>query len=222
MLNDLTWQTRSMLFTQTLGPALALGSLFVLAGDNWTVAAVLFGLGLAVMIGWCVAVVVWNRRVDRRFKAALVRAGEEIVTGRVTATPAIGRVVRSRRARREPAYLAGTPHPLPSPSVALVVTVLTEGGSRRVAALVPAMGGLEARRAPVAVLLHPHEREAAVLDDRVTSEQLAAIASDPRWGTERLPTDSSVAGGYLAAFGCAVLGVLTGVGIAVLAGALAT
>ncbi|MCD4534707.1 hypothetical protein LRP67_11495 [Nocardioides sp. cx-169] len=222
MLNDLTWQTRSMLFTQTLGPALALGSLFVLAGDNWTVAAVLFGLGLAVMVGWCVAVVVWNRRVDRRFKATLVRAGEEIVSGRVTATPAIGRVVRSRSARREPAYLADTPHPLPSPSVALVVTVLAEGGPRRVAALVPAMAGLEARRAPVAVLLHPHEREAAVLDNRVTSEQLAAIAGDPRWDTERLPTDSSVAGGYLSAFGCAVLGVLTGAGIAMVAGALAT
>ncbi|MDP2772903.1 MAG: hypothetical protein Q8O61_05050 [Nocardioides sp.] len=93
-----------------------------------------------------------------------------------------------------------------------MVTALADGGARRVGALVPGLVGLEARRAPVALLLHPHEPEAAVLDTRVTREQLAAIADDPRWRSEKLPTDRSVVGGYLPLVGCAVLGLAVGLG----------
>lgn len=222
MLNDLARQTRAMLFVQMLGSGLMVGSMFGVVDGDVTLTLVLAAVGLVVTLGWAVGMVVWNRRVDRAFKAMLVRAGEEVVTGRVTGIPAIGRVHRRRIARREPSYLADTPHPLPGPSVVLVATVLAEGGARRVGVLVPAMLGLESRKAPVAVLLHPDEREAAVLDNRVTPAQLAAIDGDPRWGTERLPTDRSVVGGYLPVLGCAVLGLAVGIGLDLLVVLLAT
>lgn len=222
VLNDLARQTRTMLFLQMLGSGLMLGALFAIAEEHFTLAIVLALVGLAVTLGWAVGVIVWSRRGDRAFRAMLVRAGEEVVTGKVTAIPAVGRVHRRRIARREPSYLADTAHPLPAPSVVLVVTVLAEGGARRVGALVPAMLGLEARKAPVAVLLHPHEREAAVLDNRVTPTQVAAIGQDPRWETERLPTDRTVVGGYLPVVGCALAGLGVGLGLDLLVVNLAT
>jgi hypothetical protein len=222
VLNDLARQTRTMLFLQMLGPGLAVGALFAVGGEHQRLVLSLFSLGLLAIVGWGVGVLVWTRRVDRRLKETLARAGEELVTGRVTGVPAVGRVARRRIAARSSSYLAATPHPVPGPSVVLVVTVLAADGPRRVGALVPAMIGLESRRAPVAVLLHPHEREAAVLDDRVTPEQLAAIDADPRWGSETLPTDGSVAGGYLPLAGCALLGLAAGLGLDLLVVALAT
>lgn len=222
MLNDLSRQTRTMLFLQMLGSGLTLGSLFAVVAEHFTLAIVLAVVGLTVTLGWAVGVVVWNRRVDRAFKAMLVRAGEEVVTDRVAGIPAVGRVHRRRIARREPSYLSDTPHAVPGPSVILVVTVLAESGARRVGALVPARLGLESRKAPVAVLLHPHEREAAVLDNRVTAAQVAAIGDDPRWHTESLPTDRTVVGGYLPVVGSALLGLAVGIGLDLLAVRLAT
>lgn len=222
VLNDLSRQTRTMLFLQMLGSGLMFGAVFAIGGEHWALTAVLAAVGLVVTIGWAVGVIVWNRRVDRAFKAMLVRAGEEIVTGRVAGVPAVGRVHRRRIARHEPAYVVGTPGALPGPSVVLVVTALAEDGARRVGALVPALVGLEARKAPVAVLLHPHEREAAVLDERVTPAQLAAVGEDSRWRTESLPTDRTVVGGYLAAAGCAALGLVVGLGVDLLVVRLAT
>lgn len=222
MLNDLARQTRTMLFLQMLGPAVMVGSFFGISGEHWGVVITLFCLGLLTTVGWGVGVLVWTRRTDRAFKATLARAGEELVTGRVTGVPAAGRVARRRIAAKHPSYLATTPQPIPAPSVILVVTALAADGPRRVAALVPATIGLESRKAPVAVLLHPHEREAAVLDDRVTPEQLAAIDADPRWGSEDLPTDRTVVGGYLPVLVAALLGVAAGLGLDLLVVALAT
>lgn len=222
VLNDLSRQTRTMLFLQMLGSGLLFGAVFAIGGEHWTLTVALAALGFAVTVGWAVGVVVWNRRVDRAFKAMLVRAGEEIVTGAVTGTPAVGRVHRRRIARHEPAYVVGSPAALSGPSVVLVVTALADDGARRVGALVPALVGLESRRAPVALLLHPHEREAAVLDDRVTPAQLAVVAEDPRWRTQSLPTDRTVVGGYLAAAGCAALGLVVGLGLDLLVVRLAT
>ena len=221
MLNDLARQTRTTILLQMLSFGLTFGALVGLGSDG-TVALVLFAVGLVSMLLWVAGVVVWNRRADRAFKARLVRASDEIVSGRVPAVPAPGRVHRRRIARKHPAYVASRGEALPGPAVVLAVTVLAEGGARRVGALVPALVGLESRRAPVALLLHPDEPEAAVLDDRVTPEQVAAIAADPRWASEPLPTDRTVVGGYLPLLGCAVLGVLAGVGLDLLVLALAT
>ncbi|WP_193614027.1 hypothetical protein [Nocardioides lijunqiniae] len=222
MLNDLARQTRTMLFLQMLGPAIAIGSFFGIADEHWGVVLTLFCLGLLVTVGWGVGVLVWTRRVDRAFKTVLTSAGEQLVTGRVTGVPVPGRVVRRRTAAGRPAYLASTPSAIAGPAAVLVVTVLADDGPRRVGALVPATIGLEKRDAPVAVLLHPDEREAAVVDDRVTPEQVAAIAADPRWESAALPTDRTVGGGYLPMLGCALLGLASGLGLDLLVVALAT
>jgi hypothetical protein len=222
VLNDLARQTRIMLFLQMLGPGLMIGSLIAVGGEHWPTVLGLFGFGILMTLGWGIGVLLWTRRVDRAFKAVLGRASEELVTGRVTGVPAAGMVARRRIARRQSSYLASTPLAIAAPAVVLVVTVLAEGGPRRVGALVPATMGLESRKAPVAVLLHPHEREAAVVDDRVTPEQVAAIAADPRWGAPGLPTDRTVTGGYLPMLGCALLGLAAGLGLDLLVVVLAT
>ncbi len=222
MLNDLSRQTRTMIFGQMLGPALMFGSVLAVDGEHWVVAGFQFGFGALVMIGWAVGVVVWNRRNDRRFLALLERGGADLVAGRVAGEPAVGTVVRRKLARRSPSFMVGTDGPVVGPSAALVVTALADGGARRVAALVPAMLALESRKAPVAVLLHPDEPEVAVLDPRVSPQQLAAIAHDPRWATEDLPTDRSVVGGWLPLVGSAFLGLVVGFGFDRLVLALAT
>lgn len=222
MLNDLARQTRIMCFTQIFGPALMFGAVFAIDGEHWVLAGTLFGIGLLVTLGWGIGVVLWNRRADHRFRSLLEQGGGDLVSGRVTGTPAVGTVVRRRLARHSPSFLVGTPGPLEGPSAILVVTVLADEGARRVAALVPAMIALHARKAPVAVLLHPEESEVAVLDPRVTPEQLAAIPGDPRWQTERLPTDRSVAGGWLPVLAFVVLGLVAGLGLDWVVVALAT
>lgn len=221
MLNDLSRQTRLSLFVQMLGAGLMFGAIFAV-GASIPLALGLLCVGAVVTLGWVVAHVAWTRRAERSARALYARAGEEIVTGQARGVPAVGRVVRRRVALRSPAFLAGTPHPVEGPAMLLAVTVLADGGARRVGALAPARLGLEARRAPVALLLHPDEREAAVLDPHVTPERLAAIAADPRWQTERLPTDRTVVGGWGPLVGCALAGVVIGLGFDALVVALAT
>lgn len=222
MLNDLARQTRIMLFAQLLGPAVMFGSVLAVEGEHWVLFGSLFGLGIVLTLGWAVGVVVWNRRTDRHFRAVLEEGAEALVSGRVAGVPAPGLVVRRKLARRSPSFLVGTVGPIQGPSAVLAITVLADGGARRVAALVPAMLALHARKAPVAVLLHPEDREVAVLDPRVGQQQLTAIAEDPRWRSETLPTDRSVVGGWLPLLGCALLGVVVGVGLDWLVVTLAT
>ena len=222
MLNDLARQTRIMLFTQMLGPALMFGAVLAINGEHWAVALTLLTLGAVAKLGWGIGVAVWNRRADRRFRSMLEHAGADLVSGRVAGLPAVGTVVRRKLARRSPSFMVGIAGPIEGPSAVLAITVLADTGARRVAALVPAMLALHARKAPVAVLLHPDEPEVAVLDPRVSQQQLTAIAEDPRWDTEPLPTDRSVIGGWLPALGCAALGIVVGVGFDWLVVTLAT
>ncbi len=56
----------------------------------------------------------------------------------------------------------------------------------------------------------------------VTPDQLAAVAEHPRWRTQSLSTDRTVVGGYLAAAGCAALGLVVGLGLDLLVVRLAT
>lgn len=213
MLNDISRQTRLAIFFQMFGPSLMFGTVFAIDEGVDALVISLFGFGLLVTLGWAVGFTAWSRRADRRLWHAVAAASEEIVRGTVDAVPAVGRVVRRRVARRFPAYLAGTPEPVPGPGMILVVTALVDDGARRVAALAPAGIGLMSRKATVAVLLHPVEREAAVLDPGVTPGQLAAIGTDPRWGTARLPTDRQVVGGYSTLVAVALLGVGAGLAL---------
>lgn len=72
------------------------------------------------------------------------------------------------------------------------------------------------------MLLDPDEREVALLDDRVMPEDLRRVVADPRWRTERLPTDRTVMGGWAVAALCALAGFAAGLGAALLASRLLT
>ncbi|MDO9457107.1 hypothetical protein, partial [Nocardioides sp.] len=72
------------------------------------------------------------------------------------------------------------------------------------------------------LLLHPDRREVAAVDDRVTVERLGAVDADPRWRSERLPSDRTVVGGYLGLLAAVTVGTAVGVGLAALVVTLAT
>ena len=201
------------MFAQTLGIGLMVGAVFAVGAEAWVLGAVLFGVGLVVELAWATTVSVWNRRADRTLRAEVARGSEELVGGDLVGIEATGRVVRRRIARSAPAFVRSSPSALLPPAIMLVVTVLTESGAHRRAALVPGDVGLAARRAPVLVVLHPTREEVAVLDTAPDAAALAAIEADPRWRSAQLPTDRRVAGGYLPLVGLALLGLLVGLAV---------
>lgn len=75
----------------------------------------------------------------------------------------------------------------PEPARLALVRVLPHSGPPRTAyVLLPTRYGIR-RNAPASVVLDPSNPDVAVLDDRVDSAVLAAIAADPRWATVRVP-----------------------------------
>lgn len=217
MLNDLSVFTRLAIFCQMLPLGLFLGTV-PFAGDN-RVFALCFGLGAFVEVAWAVWFVVTIRRMDRRFKKDVAAGSSELVgagaTGPVPGTPVFGRVVRTRPAKGYDAYLI-EPGRLAPPADLTVFTAIGDGAPRRVAAMVPASFKLP-RGQSALLLAHPERREVAVLESRATPDHLAGAAGDPRWKSERLPTDRSVVGGWaiVAAAGLAggVVGALVALGI---------
>ncbi|CAN5130728.1 hypothetical protein BH09ACT12_BH09ACT12_03610 [soil metagenome] len=193
-----------------LGGSLGLVSGTVLMDDEipvvvpWLLVASLLLEALA-----CLALPVFLRRCDARFRARLDAATGDIASGRVATIPAIGRVVGRRTARRGGWYLPCGGFGF-GPRDLTILAVLGDGAPRRVAAVVPSTLGLAVPRGSTAVLLHPDDREMAVVDDRSTSEQLELIEADPRWSLDVLPTDRSVLGGYQALLGSLLGGVVCG------------
>ncbi|WP_137292760.1 hypothetical protein [Nocardioides dongxiaopingii] len=216
MLNDLSRPTRLLVagFGLALGlmiggPGLGEGS-----GASWVL---LFG-GLLVEVVVIGAFPALLGRAERRFRVAVDAGTGEIARGEVVPVPAAGRVVRARADRRHGWFLpvrgAG-----PAPSSLTVLVALADGAdgvrARRVAALVPPDLDL-GHGGPALLLVHPVRRDVAVLDDRVTPDALVAVDADPRWTTQRLPTDRTVVGGYLALVAAAAAGVAAGFGLAAL------
>ncbi|MFB9314967.1 hypothetical protein [Nocardioides plantarum] len=218
MLNDIARPTRLML----AGFGIALGVIVsgTVTGRTGGVALALLlgGLGLEVLVLLGLPVVLG--RAERRFRELVVAASAEIATGAVVPVPALGRVVR-RRIVRLPWWMPGRGAGA-GPSVMVVLTAVGDGPARRVAAVVPADLGLHLRHVPAELLVHPRHRDVAVVDDRVTHERLVAIDADPRWGTERLPTDRTVVGGYVALVASLVVGAAVGAGLGTLVVTLAT
>lgn len=194
-LQDLRGFVRWMVFWQLLGPGVALGALSVSAvvdvriGSMLAVAAV----GLLLIVGWSVGTVVRMRRMDSALRERVARGGSEILTGSVTSVPAPARVLRQRAARRSTPQLLGGQ--ASGAADIAVLTALLADGPRRLAAAVPRSAGLRPGRT-VVVAVHPVEPDVAVLDARVAPADLASAEADPRWVTEKLPTDASVAGGW--------------------------
>jgi hypothetical protein len=218
VLNDLARPTRLLLagFGLSIGLILAgpIGGTF---GDTGFV-LLLVGIGLELVV-LCVFPAVLGR-AERRFRRQLAAAGAEIARGSAVPVPAIGRVVR-RRPVKLPWWLPGRGGGM-GDSVVVVLTALGDGAPRRVAAVVPADLGLHGRDVPAQLLLHPQHRDVAVVDDRVTTDRLRAIDADPRWRSERLPTDRTVVGGYLGLLASLVVGTAAGVGLGTLVVTLAT
>ncbi len=213
MLNDIAWPTRIAMAAMGVAMSLMAGGPLLDSDLDSSVFAVLAGSGALLLILVLVSTVVLPSLADRSFRSALSDGIEEIAVGEVAPVAVPARVVRRSLDRHRSSFMPGSGH-APGPSVVLVLAVLPpDSAPRRVAALVPAQLGLRLRRAPAVVLLHPERPEVAVVDDRVSAEQLAAVSADLRWGTERLPTDRRVVGGYLALVASVIVGAAIGLAL---------
>ncbi|WP_340538650.1 hypothetical protein [Nocardioides sp. GXZ039] len=219
MLNDIRWPTRALVAGFGLALGLIIGGpAFGTSGDtsDSTTAFALLFVGIAVELVVISAFPVWAGRAQRRFSAEVAAATDELAAGDVSPVPEIGRLVRARTERRHGWWLPVRGSG-PAPSEIAVFVALGDEPPRRVAALVPPdLGFSQVRDVPAVLLVHPEHREAAVLDDRVTPDRLAEVEADPRWRTERLPSDRRVVGGYLPLGGALLLGIGTGLLIAAL------
>lgn len=212
MLNDLSGHMRAFLLVNGMGMWVIVGAIFGMSPERgFTGVFVAIAVGLLTVI----ATGVWWLTSVRSREARLVRevtqGSEQIMSGAVTPRRAIGRVAYGRR-KSSPGFLMSRGGS-PAPSQMVVVGVVGDGAPRRVALAVPAaMGGMLPKGTAVALALHPTHPEVAVLEDRVTPQDLAAINADPRWATERLPTNLSVIGGPVT-YAFMVLGMILGVGL---------
>ena len=211
MLNDLKTFVRTSAFLQTFGPGLALGGMLGLT-TSITAGLVMAGCGLAAMVLWAIWSVVTLRRAEARLWADVTAGSQEILDGRVQAVRAPGQVVRRRIRRKAPAFVTSRGR-MEGPALACAVTVVGAGAPRRVGVLVPGTIGLGLHKAPVMLAVHPERPEVAVLDDRVTREELGAIAGDPRFGAPDVPTDASVRGRWPAIVLMALLGAASGAAV---------
>ncbi|MEP1122930.1 MAG: hypothetical protein ABJH68_03450 [Ilumatobacter sp.] len=214
MLNDLSSVTRRLVVAQSMAIGMFLGLVLVLDAD--TAPEVTIGVmltALLVFLACSFGFAAWSRRAQSRLITDVEVASRSIVRGEVDPVGVAGRTVRSRKAGSADGFLASRSDPLGDGASIVVATALAVDGPRRVAFLAPTSIASNLKTAPVALKLHPAEREVAVLDDLVHRDQLAAIAADPRWTSEELPTDRSVVGGWLPLVGSMLLGVTSGCGV---------
>ncbi|WP_139981138.1 hypothetical protein [Nocardioides litoris] len=213
MLNDIATPTRLLVGVMGLTVGALLGG--PVAGASPLAIGVSVVVAAAVQVVLMTGVVVWLQRADRRFLAEVERGTGEIARGAVVPQPAIGRVVRQKTVRV--ASWGPGRGTLPPPTGATVLTAVGDGPARRVCALVPSDLGLHHRGVPALLLLHPDRPEVAVLDDRATYDGLVRVDADPRWRTERLPTDRTVVGGYVGLLLALLVAGAAGVGVSALA-----
>lgn len=209
MLNDLSQFTRRAMFSGGIGSGLTLGVVFLDSASAMLAFALSIGGTLLIVAG----VLVFTSAV-RRLEVGLVTdidaASMQMIRGEVAGVYAPARTVRSRVRGSTYGYVSRWAQPIAPPTVLLVATALAPDGPRRVACLVPASVGLNLRKAPIALWLHPTVREAAILDDSVDVNVLARIDADPRWSSADIPTEGSVAGGWPAIIAASIGGILTG------------
>ncbi len=205
LLNDLSGFTRTVVVCQTVPAGLFVGLILSairrprahpVPAPAFVVVVLLL---LVLYIGGTVWLVIWTRRTSSELNGRLQAGAAQLVADPRRAAIAPARVLRSRRVRGVVPAVLGAPTPAQGDPSAMVFTVLApDGPPRRVAALVPeALLPHLSAGGPAVLGLHPDDAEVAVLDTRVDAGRLAVAAADPRWRTERLPTDRSVVGGWL-------------------------
>ena len=212
MVNDLSRQTRTLIFFQMFGYGLMFGAIFSIgSGDRLGLTVTLLAIGLTATIGWAIGSCVFFRRMQTRLESEIVSASTSLVDGTGSGPVVAGRVVRRRVGRRSPGFAASSRLPIGRSSVVFVATALAPGGPRRVAGLAPPAIGLQLHSGvPVVLRLHPTDTDVAVLDDTVTRADLDVVAGDPRWSSDDVPTDRSVAGGSSAILLAAIVGLGAG------------
>ncbi len=218
MLNDLARPAR--LLVAAFGAAVGVMVSGVVAGAATGAASAALVVGLVLELAVLIGFAVPAARTEQRLRQDVVEGTGEIASGAVDPVPALGRVVR-RRVVDLPSWSPGR-GTVAGRSGLTVLTAVGDGEPRRVAALVPVALGVVSAGVPAVLLLHPTRREVAVLDDRVTAAGLAAVDGDPRWRTERLPTDRSVVGGVVAMLVASFVGTAAGAGLGALVVTLAT
>lgn len=200
MLNDLSTYTRWSLFGQALGPAIVIGAgsgavATMDASSSLTGLWVMIAVGFSVVVAWAVTAVVVVRRADARLWREVAVGSEELAGGAARPVRVPARLVRSRIRRGDPAFTAARGR-IPGPAVACAFTMVGAGRPRRVAALLPGGLGIVSKGTPAVLLVHPERSDVAVLDDRVTRDELALAAADPRFAGPDVPTDRTVVGGW--------------------------
>ncbi|GAA5151328.1 hypothetical protein GCM10023340_30010 [Nocardioides marinquilinus] len=216
MLNDIAWPTRLLMVGFGVSIGLMVAGPVAGAGSGAAFALITGGVLVEVVLLLVFPVVLGV--AERRMRRTLERASRDVLAGHVRPGGAVGLVVRRRVNRTTPWFLPGRGSG-PAPTAVTVLTALPDDGGppRRVAAAVPTTLGALGRGTPAALLLHPTERDVAVLDDRVGPQRLHEIAGDPRWRSLRLPTDRTVVGGYLPLLAALVVGGVIGVVLGVTA-----
>ncbi|KQY63940.1 MULTISPECIES: hypothetical protein [unclassified Nocardioides] len=213
MLNDLSTFTRATIFGQLVPLGMLWGAIAGMDSSDPDVnrLVVIAGVSLLWMVGWGVFVAWVPGRAARRLHAEVERGSREIISGTTTAPIAPARVVRERRWKKNPPLALGAEEGRGAAAYSVAFTVLPpDGPPRRVATLSPVS---LSKGTSALVALHPDLREVGVLDMRVTNAQVETSARDPRWRTDRLPTDRTVVGGYLMLVVALVAGIAAGFAI---------
>jgi len=168
---------------------------------------------LASVVGWVAFFLVRIKGGDRALRRDVSEGTAELLaSGGGGATTVPGRVQLIRSGGRNDAAVLGVSQQAEVGQAVVFAVIAPDGSARRVLASVPVRlpmptGGVH----PVA--LHPTRSDVGVLDGRVPPAERESFAQDPRWQTTKLPSNNSVAGGYIWLLPCALAGVAIGMGI---------
>ncbi|MGI8536818.1 MAG: hypothetical protein ACR2K2_10035 [Mycobacteriales bacterium] len=218
-LNDARMYTRAFLFAEGLSLGVIIGVLVAVlnASPSPTTFFVVLLTGLLLQVGTSIAVAWASRHADAVIRAETGMCTRDLTEGRVPlSSPVPARVVRSRSARTRTGGVVDLhgqpPGSLETGGRIVVMSALPDAGpARRVAVLAPRRVTATLTRGSIHLVhLHPDQPEAAVLNVRAEPGRLEAAGNDPRWATSNVPTDGSVAGGWPAAAGFLLLGIVVG------------
>jgi len=174
------------------------------------------GAGLSGISLTCVGLALGAAGVSRsslnRLDALRQQRAPFLVTAPGTADPVAARVRKVYPQRRQGVVTAQLLHGSPEPARLALVEALTTPPLELYTQL-PERYGIPAG-APVALLVDRSEQEIALLDDRVSQEQLAGIRADPRWNGATFGSMFERQGLWLCvAWGGGALAVTVGIGL---------